>query len=100
MMVFWVGYLAFLIILLVTMFSERTFLAVRIITVILLAFLASRFRMSRPYSFLSVCVACLAAVMTGMIIGNSSLEFIIITMIFIASYFGSVYVWEKNLLGI
>ncbi|HII72338.1 TPA: hypothetical protein HA265_06300 [Candidatus Woesearchaeota archaeon] len=97
---YWSAFFIFMMVLFMTFASTRVTFLFRTIIVLLLALLSSWFRFDNKYGALSVALTCAAAIVLGGIMANSMLQFWFFVVLFIAAFFGSCYVWEKNLLGV
>ncbi len=96
---YWACFFIFMLILFLTLSSQRMTFFMRMIVIILLAFLSAFFRLEKVHGILSIALTCLAGTVIASILANSQVEFWLFAIIFIAGFFSSAYVWEKNLLG-
>jgi hypothetical protein len=97
---YWICFFAFIAILGIFLTSDRLTVLFRVILIMLLAFLSSMFRLRNRYSFLSVCLVLLAALFSGMVLGNDASQFWSFAFLYIIVFFLGCEVFEKKLLGI
>ena len=98
--IYWTFFFIFLLLLLFTFSSMRMPLMFRLLVLLLMAVLSSRYRLEHLTGFVSIGLTCLAGAISGAILSTSWGEFVIFTVLFIGTFFSSIRVWEQNLLGL
>jgi hypothetical protein len=69
----------------------------RLMSIISIAVLSAIFRLERVYSFLSFALAVLAALFSGAVFAENVLQFWLLSILFIAVFFLTCYVFEKEI---
>ncbi|MFC1722591.1 hypothetical protein ACFL0V_00465 [Nanoarchaeota archaeon] len=94
---YWSIYGIFMIILLFS-FSSKISAIVRIILILLLAFISARYKFDN--TFIATVITVTAAIITGIIMSNSKIQFWLFAILFIVTFYASDYVWKNDLLGV
>jgi len=98
--IFWIAFFVFIALLGIFMASSRLTFLFKLITLVLLAFLSSMFRLEEIYSFLSIVIACFAGLFAGVILGSTAAQIWLLAFIYVIVFFLSCTFFEKKLLDV
>jgi len=80
--------------------AERLAVIFRVILVLLLALLSSKFHLEDRYAFLAVILTLAAGLWTGLMLANDAAQFWIFSFLFVVVFFLSCELWARNILKI
>lgn len=97
---YWVTFFVFILLLAVFMTAERLTVTYRVILIVLLAILSSMFRLENRFSFLSISLAIVAGIFTGVLLSNDHVQVWSFTFLYVMVFFVASELFERKLLGV
>ena len=98
--IFWVIFFVFMLLLFLFMTSARLPLLFKLILIVLLGILSAMFRMEELFSFLSICLTCVAGVFAGAVLASTLAQFWIFAFVYVLAFFATSEVFEKKMFEI
>ena len=97
---YWICFFILLMVLALFVVSAQLTVFLKVILVILLAFLSSMFRLRERYSFLSLLLVILAGLVVGVVFAVDLTQVWYLAFTYVLAFFLSCGVFERKLLGI
>lgn len=98
-LVYWLFILFFVLVIGLLKVPNDFALFSRLMSIISIAVLSAVFRLERVYSFLSIALAVAAGFFGGAVFAENILQFWLLSVLFIAVFFITCYVFEKDIIN-